>query len=160
MFTAGREKPPTGLWLAWLPPEPVPLGINVTVETIWRAYIARWPVEPGIRFRKETPGWTMPRFHSKEVGDRWTELIAIVCWMIFLARPIVDDAPLPWQKTQLHLTPQRVQQSFRPIFALIDTPARPPKMRGKTSGWAKGRSRTPKQRFTVVKKTPIATKTA
>ena len=27
----GREKPPTALWLAWLPPEPVPVGINVTV---------------------------------------------------------------------------------------------------------------------------------
>ena len=28
----------------------------------------------------------MPRFQTKEVGDRQTELIAIACWMIFLAR--------------------------------------------------------------------------
>jgi hypothetical protein len=155
-----REKPPPALWLAWLPPDPVPMGITITVETIWRAYTARWPVEPGIRFRKETLGWCMPRFHCKEVGDRWTALIVIACWMIFLARPIVDDAPLPWQKTQLHLTPQRVQQSFRPIFKLIGTPARSPKVRGKAPGWTKGRPRTPKQRFPVVKKTPVATKTA
>jgi len=50
--------------------------------------------------------------------------------MIFLARPIVQDAPLPWQKPQQQMTPQRVQQSIRPIFALIGTPARPPKPRG------------------------------
>jgi hypothetical protein len=91
-----REKPPAALWLAWLPPEQIPVGVTVTAETIWRVYISRWPVEAGIHFRKETLGWTMPRFHTKEVGDRWTQLIALACWMIFLARSIVEDTPFPW----------------------------------------------------------------
>jgi hypothetical protein len=117
-------------------------------------------VEPGIHFRKETLGWTQPRFHSKEVGDRWSELTAIACWMLFLARPIVEDNPLPWQKPQQRLTPQRVQQSIRPIFWLIGSPARPPKMRGKAPGWPPGRQRVLKPRFAVVKKTPTAAQTA
>jgi len=155
-----RQHPPPALWLAWLAPGQFPAGMTVSVETLWRAYGSRWPVEPGLHFRKETLGWTLPRFQTKESGDRWSELTAIACWMTYLARPIVEDAPLPWQKPQLRLTPQRVQQSLRPIFALIGSPARPPKLRGIGSGWLKGRPRTPKPRFTVVKKTPVVAKTA
>ncbi|NJC97164.1 MAG: transposase [Anaerolineae bacterium] len=155
-----REKPPAALWLAWLAPLHVPVGMSLTVETLWRAYSSRWPVEAGIHFRKETLGWTRPRFQSKEAGDRWTELTALVCWMLFLARAIVTDSPLPWQKAQPQLTPQRVQQSLRPIFALIGSPARSPKTRGKSPGWPRGRRRTPKPRYAVVKKTSTEAKTA
>ena len=155
-----REKPPAALWLAWLAPRVIPVGLTVTAETIWRGYESRWPIEPGFHFRKETLGWTMPRFQSAEAGDRWTWLTALATWMIFLARGIVEDSPLPWQKPQQRLTPQRVQQSIRPIFALIGTPARPPKRRGIPPGWPKGRLRTPKPRFPVVKKTPVTAKTA
>jgi len=35
----------------------------------------------------------MPRFQTKEAGDRWTELTAIACWLLYLARPIVEDTP-------------------------------------------------------------------
>jgi DDE superfamily endonuclease len=146
------KRPPQALWLVWQAPPTIPTEIRLNAETLWRAYIARWPVESGIQFRKETLNWTLPRFQSKETCDRWTELIAIATWIIFLARNIVEDTPLPWQKRQRRLTPQRVQQSLRPIFALIGSPARPPKQRGKPPGWRKGRHRTPKASHPVVKK--------
>jgi hypothetical protein len=155
-----RDKPPQAIWLAWLAPASIPAGISLNAETLWRAYIARWPVEPGIHFRKETLGWTLPRFQSKEACDLWTELTAIAAWIIFLTRTIVADVPLPWQKPQQHLTPQRVQQSLKPIFALIGSPARPPKQRGKSPGWPKGKRRTSKVRHPVVKKHPTVAKTA
>jgi hypothetical protein len=155
-----RDNPPQPIWLAWLAPPCIPVCISVTVEIIWRAYIARWPVEPGIPFRKETLGWTLPHFQSKEACDLWTELTAIATWIIFLARTIVADTPLPWQKPQQRLTPQRVQQSLKPIFALIGSPAQPPKQRGKSPGWPKGKRRTPKVRHPVVKKHPTVAKTA
>jgi len=155
-----REKPPAALWLAWLAPKAIPAGLTVTANILWRAYESRWPIEPGLHFRKATLGWTMPRFQNKEAGGRWTWLTALATWMIFLARPMVVDSPLPWQKPQLQLTPQRVQQSIRPIFALIGTPARPPKQRGIPPGWPKGRRRMPKPRFAVVKKAPAVVKTA
>ncbi|HSD82854.1 MAG TPA: transposase [Anaerolineae bacterium] len=153
-----RQKPPSALWLAWLAPAPMPAEISV--ETIWRAYSCRWPIEAGIQFRKESLGWTKPRFQFKEVGDHWSELTAIACWLLFLARSIVADTPLPWQKPQPNLTPQRVQQSLQPVFELIGSPARPPKQRGKAPGWPHGRRRTPKHRYAVVKKIPVAAKTA
>jgi hypothetical protein len=151
-----REKPPEALWLAWLPP----CGKTLSAEGIWRAYEHRWPIEPGLHFRKETLGWTQPMFQSKEAGDRWTELTALAAWIVFLARPVVIDKPLPWQKPQQQLTPQRVQQSMASVFSLIGSPARPPKLRGIPPGWPPGQPRVRKPRLPVVKKTPIVAKTA
>lgn len=155
-----RQQPPAALWLGCLAPQAIPEGLAFTAETIWRAYEHRWPVEPGIHFRKESLGWTLPHFQSAEAGDRWSELTALAAWMIFLARSIVQDLPLPWQPFQPHLTPQRVQQSLLPIFALIGSPARPPKQRGKSPGWTKGRQRARKPRYSVVKKQPQQAVTA
>jgi len=50
------------------------------------------------------------------------------------------------------MTAQRVQQALPPIFAQFGSPARKPKMCGKSPSWLKGRRRTPKQRFKVIKK--------
>lgn len=157
-----RDKPPKAIWLAWQTPATVPKNLEIDAQTIWRAYVHRWPVEPGIRFRKQRLGWTTPQFHHKEIGDRWSWLVALAVWLLFLARPIVEDHPLPWQKPQSELTPQRVQQSLPLIFAQFGSPAREPtpsrypygKVRGKPPGWPTGKRRTPKQHFKVVKKKP------
>jgi len=155
-----KEKPPAPVWFAWLPPVNPPADIAITAQVIWTAYVHRWPIEPGVRFRKETLGWTLPRFQSAETGDTWTQLVTLAHWMLFLARPIVKDSPLPWQKAQTRLTPQRVRQSLGTIFLQIGTPARPPKPRGKPPGWPKGKHRTPKPRHKVVKKGASAAQTA
>ena len=147
-----RGKPPKAIWLAWQAPTTVPEDLEIDAEAIWRAYVHRWPVEPGIRFRKQHLGWTTPQFHHKETSDRWSWLVALAVWMLFLSLPIVEDHPLPWQKPQKKLTPQRVQQSLPLIFAQFGSPARKPKVRGKPPGWPKGKRRMPKQRFKVVKK--------
>jgi hypothetical protein len=147
-----RDKPPKPIWLGWQAPATIPNNLLVNVQVIWQAYVHRWPVEPGIRFRKRRLGWTTPQFQHKETGDRWSWLVALAVWLLFLARPIVKDYPLPWQKPQRKLTPQRVQQSLPLIFAQFGSPAKKPKTRGKSPGWPKGRRRTPKQRFKVVKK--------
>ncbi len=76
----------------------------------------------------------MPVFQSKEAGDRWTEITAHAALIVYLARPLVTDMPYPWQKPQQNLTPQRVQQSIRPILAQIGSPAQPAKLRGKANG--------------------------
>lgn len=152
-----RPKPPEAVWLA---PPAMPSHIIVTAHTIWNAYGQRWPVEPGVRFRKENLGWTLPRFQRAETGDTWTYLVVLAHWMLFLARPIVEATPLPWQKRQARLTPQRVRQSLKPIFVLIGSPAREPKRRGKPPGWPKGRRRTPKVRYKVVKKGVATAQTA
>jgi hypothetical protein len=115
---------------------------------------------PAIKFRKSQLDWDVPRFQHKETGDTWSCSWRAGSLVIFLARPIVADTPLPWQKPQARLTPQRVRQSLKPIFALIGSPAPPPKTRGKSPGWPKGKGRTPKERFKVVKKRPVAPQSA
>ena len=141
-----RDKPPQPIRLGWQTPATIANNLLVNVH--------RWPVETGIRFRKRRLGWTTPQFQHKETGDRWSWLVALALWLLFLSRPIVEDHPLPWQKPQRKLTPQRVQQSLPLIFAQFGSPARTPKMRAKSPGWPKDRHRTPKQRFKVVKKHP------
>lgn len=155
-----KDQPPKAVWFLWLPPTPIPASVAVNARTLWEAYVHRWPIEPGLRFRKEALGWTLPRFQHAETGDTWTLLVALAHWILFLARPLVKDSPLPWQKTQSALTPQRVRQSLWTIFGQIGTPARPPKPRGKPPGWPKGKARTPKPRHAVVKKGVSAAKTA
>jgi hypothetical protein len=75
-------------------------------------------------------------------------------WQLWLSREIVQDNPLPWQKPlpQASLTPGRVAQSFGTILAVIGTPAVSPKPRGKSPGWPKGKKRTAKIHYPVVKK--------
>jgi hypothetical protein len=151
-----KDKPPQPIWLAWQAPVTIPSDIIVDAQLIWQAYIHRWPVEPNIRFRKQRLGWTTPQFQHKESGDLWSWLVGLAVWLLFLSRPIVQDQPLPWQKPQTKLTPQRVQQSLPLIFAQFGSPARSPKSRGKSPGWPKGKRRRPKPRFKPVKKSLVA----
>jgi hypothetical protein len=150
-----KDKPHKPIWIGWQAPSEVPENLDLDAQVIWLAYTHRWPVEPGIRFRKQHLGWTTPQFQHKEIGDRWSWLVALAVWLLFLSRPIVEDHPLPWQQPQAKLTPQRVQQSLPLIFTQVGSPARKPKPRGKPPGWRKGRPRTPKQHFNGVKKQPV-----
>jgi hypothetical protein len=147
-----RDKPPAPLWLFWLPPPLIPPPLVVTAETIWNGYDHRWPIEPGIRFRKQQLLWTTPQFQTAEAGDRCTVLVNLAVWQLYLARPIAQDCPLPWQPRQTQLTPARVRQGWPDIFAQIGTPARPPRTRGKSPGWLVGQPRQPRKRYAVVKK--------
>ena len=79
-------------------------------------------------------------------------LCRVATWELWLAREIMIDHPLPWQKLQVNLTPGRVAQGFGTIIAMIGTPASAPKPRGKSPGWQKGKIRTKKTRFPIVKK--------
>ena len=106
---------------------------------------------------KHRLSWTLPRFQQAERGDRWTTLVDLACWQLFLACDLVQNQPLPWQKPQTELTPVRVLQSRGGLFAPIETPASPPQTRGKSPGWPQSRSRTRPQRYPVVKRGKKAT---
>ena len=76
----------------------------------------------------------------------------LLTWQLWLARDLVRDYHLPWQKPVANLTPGRVAQSIFPLLVKIGTPAAAPKRRGKSPGWPTGLKRTPKTRYPVVKK--------
>lgn len=50
-----------------------------------------------------------------------------ISWELWLARDLVTDNPLPWQKSMAKLTPGRVAQAMGGVLAAIGTPTSPPK---------------------------------
>jgi hypothetical protein len=76
----------------------------------------------------------------------------MMTWELWLARSVVQDRPLPWQKSLINLTPGRVAQAMPGVLAVIGTPASSPKPRGKSPGWPTGQSRSPRTRYPIVKK--------
>jgi hypothetical protein len=142
-----RDKPPKPLWLGYQnAPE------TCRTQTIWEWFDQRWPIEPAYRFRKRRLYWTLPQFQQPERCNRWTLLVDIAYWHIFLARDLVTDQPLPWQKPQAVLTPGRVTLGLGALFAQIGSPTRLPQTRGKSPGWPTGRPRTHPKCFKVLKR--------
>jgi hypothetical protein len=142
----GTRRLPKVIWLAWIgeePPEP---------DTWWQRYMRRYTVDHWYRFAKQRLYWTLPMLATPEQGERWSDLMPLITWELWMARPIGVDKPLPWQKKQVEMTPGRVCQGMSDIFTKIGTPTRLPKPRRNAPGWQKGRSRTRRTRFDVVKK--------
>ena len=136
----------TPLWLAWLG-KTMPL-----LETLWLHYLRRFALEHWYRFAKQRLYWTHPQFSSLQASERWSDLMPLLSWQLWLAREDCIDHPLPWQSLQDSLSPGRVAQAFASILAAIGTPARPPKGRGKSPGRAKGHQPSPRPRYPTVKK--------
>ena len=141
-----RKNPPDPVWIGYDGPK------EKGVQTIWEWYNMRQPIEPAFRFRKQYLSWVRPQFQDSERCDRWTCLVNSAYWMIWLARDLVQDHPLPWQKSLSKLTPGRILRGMAALFTQIDTPACEPQTRGKSPGWPVGRRRTRPKRYEVVKR--------
>jgi hypothetical protein len=134
------------LWLAWVGAAPPAL------EDGWRLYLRRFAIDHWYRFAKQRLYWTLPHFGTPEQAERWSDLMPLITWELWLARGAVADRPLPWQKRQVNLTPGRVCQGMGGVLAVIRTPTRVPKPRGKPPGWPTGQPRKRRERHAVVKK--------
>jgi hypothetical protein len=93
---AGRLKV---LWLWWAGPGAPDLDL------VWRAYVRRFDIEHTLRFCKQTLGWVTPRVRHPEQADRWTWLLLAAATQLRLARPLVADQRLPWER---RLDPRRL----------------------------------------------------
>ena len=129
------NKRPKAIWLAYIGPE-------LDIRKAWECFDHRWAIEPQFRFRKQQLHWTLPMFQLAQRCDRWSQLIDLAYWQLYLTRDLVADQPRPWQSALDLLTPGRVLQGFGQLFRRINSPAPWPKRRGKSPGWAKGRKRT------------------
>jgi hypothetical protein len=136
------------LWLWWSGPgEP-------DLDVCWRAYLRRFDIEHTYRFAKNTLGWTTPSLRTPEQADRWTWLIIAAYTQLRLARGLVDDMRMPWERPRepAQLTPARIRRGFRLLRATIGTPASPPKSETPGPGRPKGTRRPPRTRYPAVKK--------
>ncbi len=136
------------LWLWWSGPE------RPDLDLCWRAYLRRFDIEHCFRFAKNTLGWTTPSVTTPEQADRWTWLTVAALTQLRLARHLVDDHRLPWERLRPphQLTPARVRRGFRRLGAHLGTPARPPKPSRAGPGRPKGTRRPPRTRHPAIKK--------
>ncbi|MEG4818448.1 NF041680 family putative transposase, partial [Microcoleus sp. K5-D4] len=107
----GQPFPP--LWLAWVGERTLPL------ETIWFKYLRRFGVDHWYRFAKQRLHWTLPNLRTPEQCERWSDLMPLMSWQLWLARDLVVENILPWQSAAIDLTPGRVAQSMFSVLVNI-----------------------------------------
>jgi hypothetical protein len=136
------------LWMWWS-------GKGVPdLERCVRAYLHRFDIEHGFRFVKGSLGWTTPKLCTPDQADRWTWLILAAFTELRLARGLVADLRLPWERPRdpAKLTPCRVRRGFRRLVVTLGTPASPPKPSRAGPGRPKGTKRPPRTRYPAIKK--------
>ena len=114
----GRD-PHRSMWLWHADPGPLSL------DELWRAYLARSGIEHAFKFEKGTLGLTAAKVRSPEQADRWARIVMAACAQLLLARPLAADLRRPWEKQPdpvRPLTPGRVRRGFRNIRRGLGTP--------------------------------------
>ena len=136
------------LWLWWSGPG------RPELDVCWRAYLRRFDLEHTFRFVKGALGWTAPALRTPEQADRWTWLVVAAYTQLRLARGLVADDRLPWERPcdPARLTPTRVRRGFRRLRAVLGTPASAPKYRTAGPGRPKGTRRPPRARYPALKR--------
>lgn len=134
------------LWLVWM-------GQTLPdLNHLWQHYLRRFAIDHWYRFIKQRLHWSLPRFATPKQSQTWSDLMPILTWQLWLARPLVNQAPLPWQKHLPVPSPGRVADSFAALLVRIGSPAPDPKPRGNSPGWLPGRARSRRIRYPTVKK--------
>lgn len=129
-------------------------GTSPDLEVCWRAYLRRFDIEHTFRFAKNTLGWTTPSVRTPEQADRWTWLVVAAYTQLRLARGLVEDQRMPWERHTRpgRLTPARVRRGFRRTTPILGTPASPPKPSRAGPGRPIGSRTGPRTRHPAIKK--------
>jgi DDE superfamily endonuclease len=143
------------MWLWHAGPAPLSL------DELWRAYLARFDEEHTFRFLKGTLGLTAARVRTPEQADRWVRLVMAAYAQLLIARADTADLRRPWEKPPdpgRPLTPGRVRRGFPNIRRQIGTPAHVAKPGRPGPGRPKGATRGPAPRYPIPKKNRIKDK--
>jgi hypothetical protein len=145
--TPGQARPLKPLWLWYAGPNPP------DPQLLWRAYVHRFDVEHTLRFCKERLGWDRARVRTPEQMDRWTWAVLAAYTQLRLARGLIADRRLPWERPRppCQLTPWRVLRGFGGLVARLGTPASAPQPCGRSPGRPKGCRSGPAPRFPALK---------
>ncbi len=73
---------------------------TLSANPVPQHYLRRFAIEHWNRFLKQRLHWTKAKLGTTEKGQRWSDLMTIATWQLWLAREIIEDNPLPWQKSQ------------------------------------------------------------
>lgn len=150
-----RDAPPAPLWLCWHG-----TTCPVDLRELWHWYQRRFTIEHAFRFLKQDLGWTRAHLRDPASADRWSALLASALWQLWLARPLVVDHRLPWERPvdPARLSPGRVRRGMAGLLVTLGTPARAPRPRGKSPGRRPGQCPGRAPRHPVQKRAPPAAK--
>jgi hypothetical protein len=145
-----KTRPPKVLWLWWAGPA----GCALDLELAWRAYTRRFDCEHTIRFCKQTLGWTTPRVRHPQQAERWTWLVLAAYTQLRLARLVVADQRLAWERPRPpgQLSPYRVRRGFSRLLCVLGSPAAAPKPSGRSPGRPRGQPSSTAVRHPAIKK--------
>src|SRR6266571_701367 len=149
----GTKRDPRESWFIWTGQAELPLA------QVRPWYRKRFSQEHGYRFLKQDLLWQQAHLRTPEQVERWSWLVACACNQLLLCQHSGLAVLRPWESRQRPATPQQVRRAMPSLLQQLGTPAAPPKPRGKSPGWTKGRVRTPAARFVVVKKPKPGPKT-
>jgi hypothetical protein len=95
-----------------------------------------------------------PRPRHPEQAERWTWLVLAGYTQLRLARQLVADQRLAWERPRPpgQLSPYRVRRGFPRLLAALGSPAAAPKPSGRSPGRPKGHRSGPALRHPAVKK--------
>ncbi|MGD1922452.1 MAG: hypothetical protein ACFCAD_28305 [Pleurocapsa sp.] len=133
-------------WLVWVGEQ------FLELKDIWQQYARRFGVDHWYRFAKQRLHWILPNLSTAKQCERWSDLMPLMTWQLWLAKDLVEDCHLPWQSQEQYLCPGRVAQSILPLLIEIDTPTAFPKTRGKSPGWKQGKKRRKRKTYPIAKK--------
>jgi DDE superfamily endonuclease len=143
------RRPHKTMWLWHAGPAPLSL------DELWRAYLARFDEEHTFRFLKGSLGLTAAKIRTPGQADRWVRLVMAACAQLLIARPLTGDLRRPWEKPPdpaRPLTPGRTRRGFRNIRRQIGTPAHVAKPGQPGPGRPKGSGSGPAPRYPIPKK--------
>ena len=120
------RKPHKTMWLWHAAP--------LSLDELWRAYLARFDEEHAFKFAKSTLGLTAARVRTPEQADRWVRLAMAAFAQLLLARPLAPDLRHPWETRppDSRPPPGRVRRGFANIRAHLGTPAHQPSRPART----------------------------
>ena len=130
---------------------------ELNATEIYHAYAQRYDLEHFFRFGKQK--LLLADFQTPETKreEAWWQLAHIAYAQLWMARQVANALPRPWERNlprmkARRISPTLVQRDFARIIQQLGTPAKPPKVRNKSSGRRQGTKLPPRQRHKVVVK--------
>jgi hypothetical protein len=88
--------------IAWLPEKPGSWAMPLRHERIssyekpiskavWQQYARRFGVDHWYRFTKQRLHWTLPNLGTAKQSERWSDLMPLMTWQLWLAKDLVED---------------------------------------------------------------------
>jgi hypothetical protein len=130
----------------------------LSAEQARLAYLRRPTVEHLNRFIKQNLLFEAAQMGSVEQEERWSKVVALAYWNLYVCRNLVGPSVRPWERyksvppTIQPATPSQARRGMDRLLPDLGTPARAPRLRGKSPGRAKGYRPQPRKRYEVVYK--------